>query len=132
MSEGSLTTCAELGTQACDRVIRECLSNRLLITDVSWEMIRHNAFRRRIKDTCGDDLVPVETLQNDLQEVLSEFSWLLGDDPTNQSDEPWVLALARREQSPIVSELGPLSALPIPLQQMGLNSVRLSQWLALP
>jgi hypothetical protein len=88
------------------------VSNHLRTVSLAWDSVKEDEIYDGL-DGCKRHLIVKERdLYDDLRDVIHLCQFILGDDPTNDSPDPWLLALARRDAAALVTETNALSELP--------------------
>jgi hypothetical protein len=132
LSATSLTTAAVQSATVTDRIRALAGDGRILLASISIELSKDGPFIPDLRSRCAATTFRIEQLYADLREVLRPpcGEMLLGSDPDLESDEPWLLALARKEGCTVVAEHSPLSRLGRPAAVLGIPIVDLSRFLA--
>lgn len=116
---------------AFERLVELVSLARCRTTQMTWDNVRDDDVEAAFGDCLDEFIIEDLTLGHRMDEVYALCGGhLVGDDPTEEDHEPWLLALALDLGASVVSEDSVLSKLPAACATMGFPRLLLVEFLA--
>lgn len=121
----------ERRAEAFERLVELVSLARCRTTQMTWDNVRDDDVEAAFRNCFDEFVVKDLTLGHRIDEVYARCgNHLVGDDPTEEDHEPWLLALALDLGASVVSEDSVLSNLSRACPMLGLTRLTLVEFLA--